>query len=100
MHVPADLDDRIKRDKSHVFKFKVGDRVKKAWRWAPYHNEDDDSEEFGYCRCGGDPEDVPIGTIGTVIEILMDGTVDVEFRDAIWTMGASELDYAPPEMKK
>jgi len=63
-------------------KYKIGDRVIKA---RPYSTTE-------YCVEGGDSTDVPIGTIGTIIDIGR-RRVKVKFdNDFIWTLNDSELD--------
>ena len=75
------------RDTNYLFKFKVGDRVKKAWKWT--------REQYG--RYTGGPEHVPIGSVGTIVSIDEDGTIIVDFTPLYfrrWSVGASELDFA------
>ena len=83
-----------KRDRNCLFKFKVGDRVVKRWKWA----------KTKYERCS-DRISIPIGAIGIVKQIDEDGTIQVNFATleswySEWWIGASELDYAPPGAKE
>ena len=77
-----------RRDINNLFKFKVGDVVKKAWRWSRHQRD-----RFG-------PQGhIPMGSIGTIKEIRENGTIVVSFhgRGMAWSLGASELDFAPPD---
>ena len=80
-----DINER--RDVNVLFKFKVGDRVKKAWRW----------RKDRYSRDGNDDNDIPIGSVGTITDICTDGKIYIDFRPKLqrhhWYLGASELDF-------
>ena len=76
------------RDINNLFKFNVGDKVIKRWRWSKERRD-----RFG-------PQNtLPMGSIGTIKEIRPDGTIVVSFygRGPAWSLGASELDFAPPD---
>ena len=84
-----DDDDDSKRDENHLFKFKVGDRVRKAWRWSKHlYSRYDTPVLKTYC---------PIGTIVTIKRISPNGTLCVEWsrkqgNPFNWHLGASEME--------
>ena len=86
-------DIAIERDKNHLFKFHVGDVVRKAWRWLPRNNEDDEPR---FCRGGGSQETFPIGTTGIISVIFKNGMIILQIHSqgilSRWHVGASELD--------
>ncbi len=64
--------------------FKEGDGVVKA---RPYNNNE-------YCKCGGDEDEVPIGTLGKVTRIDIDNDIHVDFENGKdWSLDKSELDF-------
>ena len=79
----ADSDEAAQRDINHIFKFKVGDKVKKSWRWNKHK-----VSRFSY---------VAIGVIGTVNEVFPEsGVICMTFSVGVMHMtvhvGASELE--------
>ena len=71
----------IKRDINHVFKFNVGDRVEKKWRW----------NKLNQSRCG---HIISFGTKGLIKQVNPEtGEVCVEFAPGDRShLGAIELD--------
>ena len=83
------VNESFKRDINYLFKFRIGDKVKKAWRW----------NKLTYSRYQvSDVQDLcPIGTVGTVRKILSNGTLCIEWKTEKhprlqWHFGASEFD--------
>ena len=63
--------------------FKVGDRVVKARAWS----------ERKYCKFGGEPSQVPIGTEGEIIATSEDNSFYIKFENhEHWNVDASEID--------
>ena len=95
--------EAIKRDRNHSFKFHVGDRVVKRWWWRSPKESHHDVNNNVYCRDGGDSEDFPMGTTGTISQMDSDGKIVIlrddkaESWNRRWGVGASELDLLPSE---
>ncbi len=74
--------------------FRIGDRVVKA---RPY-------SRLKYCCYGGEEEDLPIGSVGTIITLHRDSDeISINFDDqcfACWNCDASELELTDKRFKK
>ena len=82
--------EAIARDKNHLFKFNVGDRVIKRWVWA----------RGIYNRFHKDRMDMGGLSNGAIIECIEeDGTICALTKNRMshWHFGASELDLISQE---
>ena len=75
----------IKRDINNLFKFNVGDKVMKRWKWS--------KEQLGRF------EDLDLNLKGTISKIYPSGEICINF-DLIGNhhVGASELDFVESEI--
>ena len=86
-----DNDICIARDINHLFKFHIGEKVRKTWKWS--------KESYGRYSATDLASTCPIGTIGTIKNILPDGTLCVSWSSDRyqWHFGASEMDLVAVE---